>query len=84
MVKWLRRRPLTAEPGVRVPLGVPYKTSKYWMFLFFPRVLERLFQSLSMLDSIRTPEYREGRVSDRTIDYIKHICQKYKYVLKYN
>ena len=23
MVKWLRRRPLTAESGVRVPLGVP-------------------------------------------------------------
>lgn len=28
MVKWLRRRPLTAESGVRVPLGVPHKVRK--------------------------------------------------------
>ena len=34
MVKWLRRRPLTAESGVRVPLGVPYKVlSDFFMYL---------------------------------------------------
>ena len=34
MVKWLRRRPLTAESGVRVPLGVPHKVRKdFFMYL---------------------------------------------------
>ncbi len=33
MVKWLRRRPLTAESGVRVPLGVPIKKSAWTFFL---------------------------------------------------
>lgn len=28
MVKWLRRCPLTAESGVRVPLGVPTKNTR--------------------------------------------------------
>ena len=38
MVKRLRRRPLTAESGVRVPLGVPKKqTHKSCVFLLFLR-----------------------------------------------
>ena len=34
MVKWLRRRPLTAESGVRVPLGVPYKVLSDFFYVF--------------------------------------------------
>ena len=34
MVKRLRRRPLTAKSGVRVPLGLPKKESRFYGFLF--------------------------------------------------
>ena len=33
MVKWLRRCPLTAESGVRVPLGVPTNTQVGYFFV---------------------------------------------------
>ena len=40
MVKRLRRRPLTAESGVRFPMGVPKKTSPLGL-VFFIRCLQR-------------------------------------------
>ena len=35
MVKWSRRRPLTAESGVRLPYGLPREKPKRLCFGFF-------------------------------------------------
>ena len=56
LVKWSRRRPLTAESGVRLPYGLPTKKA----FDLF----RKLF-SLSKLKGSRTPD--SERVSGESI-----------------
>ena len=51
MVKWLRRRPLTAESGVRIPLGLPNKKRqiKSLSFYFMYLVPSKIFLSVKYL-----------------------------------
>lgn len=41
LVKWSRRRPLTAKAGVRLPYGSPANSLNAWLrlFLFLPYIL---------------------------------------------
>ena len=69
MVKWLRRRPLTAESGVRVPLGVPYKVlSDFFCILTGTLLLTQL------MFHIKTPD-TQGRYSGtrKTLSFTREL-----------
>ena len=43
MVKWLRRRPLTAESRVRFPMGVPRKNCRVCCSIFCCQKMQRFY-----------------------------------------
>ena len=56
MVKRLRRRPLTAESGVRFPMRVPKKAAKAAFFLYLTRVPKKAAEAAFFFTSTGVPK----------------------------